>query len=173
MLRFMKNFSVLKKGIKCILDTLRQTLICVFNAKSVQMVRYFQNDRRSIAVRYGTIGYGTLETSDKTGLPYCFTKYFFKFNFFSYQSKSTLQMLLAIIFFDSQCGFYIENKVAVLGIVSKVKSVKNEFFLKYFCIFVIYTKSYLNPEIFKKIGCLFQKLRFAWVTLQDHKTVSG
>jgi hypothetical protein len=48
--------------------------------------------------------------------------------------------------------------------------VKNKFFNKFHNIFVIYTKSYLNTNIFKKIGKEFSKLGFfAGSTLENGK----
>ena len=35
----------------------------------------FQNDRRSVAVRYGTVRYGALKNSDKFALPTVFLNY--------------------------------------------------------------------------------------------------
>jgi hypothetical protein len=53
------------------------------------------------------------------------------------------------------CGFYIKNKV------KKIKEmVKNKFFTKFYNRFEIYTKNYLNTQIFKKIGQEFTKLGF-------------
>jgi hypothetical protein len=60
------------------------------------------------------------------------------------------------------CGFCIENKV------KKIKEmVKNKFFTKFHNRFEIYTKSYLNTKIFKKIDQEFIKLGlFAGSTLR-------